>query len=524
MIHSLQELTTAARAIANGDLSVQLKRRSEHDELVMAFQHMVEVITKLVDEMNLLAADALQGKLITRGNARAFQGDFAKIVQGVNNTLDAVIAPLNMAAEYVDRIAKGEIPEKITATYQGDFNAIKKNLTLLINATEEVTRVAIAVSAGHSVGAVKQRSENDQLINALNMMIARFAEITEVAREMANGNLRVQVNVRSSDDALMSALQAMIMRLKEVITGVKGIAMNVATGSQAMSDSAGAMSQGASEQAAAAEETSSSMEEMSANIRQNAENASQTEQIALKAADDAKASGESVRETVMAMRVIVQKISGIEEIARQTHILSLNATIEAARAQEYGKSFGVVASEVRALAERSRALTLEINSTASASIATAEETGQMLMKLVPDIQRTAGLVQEISAASKEQDSGTTQINKALQQLDSVIQQNSATSEEMAATAEELSSQAEQLRQAVAFFQADEAVAEAEAAAQLSVRRPDRPQPKKKAAPLKLGKEAETKKFNGKEKISELALLNEKYPSNQDVSDADFERF
>jgi methyl-accepting chemotaxis protein len=194
---------------------------------------------------------------------------------------------------------------------------------------------------------------------------------------------------------------------------------------------------------------------MVANIRQNTDNALTTEKIAIQAANDAQESGHSVTQTVIAMREITKRISIVEEIARQTHMLSLNATIEAAKAQEHGKGFGVVAAEVRSLAERSRTAAVEINELANSSVAIAEKAGDMITKLVPDIQKTAELVQEISAASKEQNTGAEQINRAIQQLDQVIQQNSATSEEMASTAEELASQAAQLQQTIAFFQIED---------------------------------------------------------------------
>ncbi len=193
------------------------------------------------------------------------------------------------------------------------------------------------------------------------------------------------------------------------------------------------------------------MEQMAANIRQNADNALQTEKIAIKAAEDARESGRIVAETLNAMREITKRITIIEEITRQTRMLSLNATIEAAKAQEYGKGFAVVAAEVRALADRSQAAAIEINQLAGVSMAVAERAGEMLKKLVPDIQRTAELVQEISAASREQNTGADQINKAIQQLDQVIQQNSTVAEEMASMAEELASQAEHLQSAIAFF-------------------------------------------------------------------------
>jgi methyl-accepting chemotaxis protein len=193
------------------------------------------------------------------------------------------------------------------------------------------------------------------------------------------------------------------------------------------------------------------MEQMGANIKQNNDNALQTEKIALKAAEDAQEGGKAVTETVAAMKEIAGKISIIEEIARQTNLLALNAAIEAARAGEHGKGFAVVASEVRKLAERSQKAAGEISQLSASSVGIAEKAGQLLVRIVPDIQKTAELVQEISAASGEQTSGAEQINKAITQLDQVIQENAAGAEELSSTAEELNSQAEQLQTAMSFF-------------------------------------------------------------------------
>ncbi len=233
-----------------------------------------------------------------------------------------------------------------------------------------------------------------------------------------------------------------------VLQDVKAGADNVAAASQQLSSGSEQMSQGATEQAASAEEASSSIEEMNATIRQNADNSQQTEQIALKSSSDALESGKAVSSAVAAMKEIANKISIIEEIARQTNLLALNAAIEAARAGEHGKGFAVVAAEVRKLAERSQTAAAEISQLSATSVEVAERAGSMLAKLVPDIQKTAELVQEISAASKEQTSGADQINAAIQQLNQVIQQNAGSAEEMASTAEELLAQAEQQQETI----------------------------------------------------------------------------
>ncbi len=273
------------------------------------------------------------------------------------------------------------------------------------------------------------------------------------AEAIAGGDLsqRLEITLKDEIGQLANALNDMVDKLKDVVVNVQVASDNVASGSQQLSSSSEEMSQGATEQAAAAEEASSAMEEMAANIRQNADNAMQTEKIATKSADDAKTGGAAVAKTVGAMKEIAGKISIIEEIARQTNLLALNAAIEAARAGEHGKGFAVVASEVRKLAERSQHAAAEISELSSSSVEVAEQAGDMLEKMVPDIQRTAELVQEIAAASKEQDTGAEQVNKAITQLDQVIQQNASASEEMASTSEELSSQAEQLQDTISFF-------------------------------------------------------------------------
>ena len=370
----------------------------------------------LIADANMLSGAAVQGKLATRADASKHDGDFRKIVKGVNDTLDAVIGPLNMAAEYVDRISKGDIPPKITDNYNGDFNEIKNNINVLVDAMNS---------------------------------------ITDAAKQIAAGNLMVTVKTRSEQDELMKAIVQMVEKLKEIVNQVKTAVEDTATGSQRMSATSEEMSQGATEQAAAAEEASSSMEQMGSNIRQNADNAAQTEKIAQKSAQDALEGGNAVTETVKAMKEIAQKISIIEEIARQTDLLALNAAIEAARAGEHGKGFAVVASEVRKLAERSQTAAGEISKLSGTSVEIAEKAGQMLGKLVPDIQKTAELVQEISAASNEQNTGAEQINKAIQQLDQVIQQNASSSEDLSSTAEELAAQAEQLQATMSFFKLEE---------------------------------------------------------------------
>ena len=491
--------------ISRGDIPAKITDTYNGDFNVLKnnLNTCIEAVNALVADAVLLAKAAVDGKLATRADASKHQGDFRKVVQGVDDCLDAVIGPLNVAANYVEQISRGAIPAKITDTYNGDFNVLKNNLNTCIEAVNAMAADAVLLVKAAVEGKLATRADaskhqgdfrkivqgvnelldavivplnvsanyvdriskgdNPPLItdtyngdfnlikNNLNTLIVAMNEITAAAEEVANGNLTVELRERSPQDKLMQALAAMVSGLTRTVSDIRGIAGEVAAASQSISTASIQVSKGASAQAAAAEEASSSMEEMVSNIKQNADNASQTDKIANKSAKDAAESGKSVLEAVAAMKEIANKISIIEEIARQTNLLALNAAIEAARAGEHGKGFAVVAAEVRKLAERSQKAAAEINQLSATTLRVSEKSGEMLDKLVPDIQRTAELVQEISAASKEQDTGAEQINKALQQLEKVIQQNASASEEMASTTEELTGQSDQLVSALGFF-------------------------------------------------------------------------
>ncbi len=277
------------------------------------------------------------------------------------------------------------------------------------------------------------------------------------AKQLSEGDLTATVDVNQKDEIgeLAVALRFMTNKMKEVLTFVHVTTVNISTASTEMSASAQQVSQGANELASSTEEISSSIEQMSANIQQNTENAQQSASIANQLSENVGKVNQASKESVESIREIAGKITIISEIAFQTNILALNAAVEAARAGEHGKGFAVVAAEVRKLAERSRSAATEIEKLSKTSVAVSEQASQLMSQIIPEIQKTVRLVQEITAASIEQNTGTQQISNAIQQLNQVTQQNAAAAEEMATSSEELASQSEQLLETISFFKTGE---------------------------------------------------------------------
>ncbi|MDR9761393.1 methyl-accepting chemotaxis protein [Rhizobium redzepovicii] len=447
----LQQLD--ARGDQAGALALSLgELRTMTDEMGTAIAALVEIQRKGMKATAASNTELYGSTKLILGSASGFAvlialGAALWITLGINHGLRKITMVANA-------VAIGDLNQKVDVKTNDEIKDLIDTVNAMTANLRATAALADQIAMGDLSTDAKPLSDKDALGIAMQSMISNLRTTAGIADQIANGDLTVSPKPLSDKDALGLALEQMVERLRGVVADAISAAENVSSGSQELSASSEQVSQGATEQAASAEEASASMEEMASNIKQNADNAAQTEKIARQSAKDAEASGEAVSRAVDAMRTIAQKIGIVQEIARQTDLLALNAAVEAARAGEHGKGFAVVASEVRKLAERSQSAAAEISSMSSDTVTAAQEAGEMLGRLVPDIRKTAELVSEISAACREQDIGAAQINEAIQQLDKVTQQNAGASEQMSATSEELASQAEELQTSIAFFKVD----------------------------------------------------------------------
>ena len=355
--------------------------------------------------------------------------------------------------------------------YHGEGEAMQTRILAALGAMRQIVKdQAHANEAANTVNFEAARLQMIVIfvVSALAAAVSAFVIVMGISRGLkksvdmasmiAEGDLRQTAELKGNDEIsdLLKAQNEMIAKLREVVSSVNGAVRNVASGSTQMAATSEELSQGATEQASATEESSAAVEQMAANIKQSAENATLTEKMATKSADDARASGKAVAEAVQAMQTIADRIMIVQEIARQTDLLALNAAVEAARAGEHGRGFAVVAAEVRKLAERSQTAAAEISSLSASTVRTAASAGDMLLGLVPDIEKTSALVTEISVASRELATGSSQISMSIQQLDKVTQENTSAAEQLSASATELASQADALADAIGFFRVDEA--------------------------------------------------------------------
>ena len=380
--------------------------------------------------------------------------ELLKVISGTFGQMGNDIYLRNQLIDIVDQGAAADIMTQIRSALDGIRGTALGMLKAQQQSVERAAKITKQIITGGTIAAVlfTLLIAGGITWGILYQLGGEPARIEEIAQRVSEGDLDIDFDIhRGNETGVLAAMKKMVENLRGIIRDVKSASGSLANSSQELNSRSEEMSQGANEQAASAEEVSASMEEMAATIRQNSDNAMMTERIALQSAQAANEGRIAVDETLAAIQTIADKVSVIQEIARETNMLALNAAIESARAGTLGKGFAVVASEIRKLSEQTQKSSKNIMELTAAGVQVAENAGEALGKIAPDIQRTAELVQEINASSSEQNSGAGQINTAVQQLDQVIQKNAGISQEMASTAMALSGQAEHLRHVTEFF-------------------------------------------------------------------------
>jgi len=477
---SLRKAVAILDKVAAGDMSerLQVKSKDEFVQVAASLNQVADTVNELIAEAGGLTAAALAGNLGKRGEATRFKGGYHDIVAGINKTLDAVIGPLNMAAAYVDRISKGDIPPRITEAYNGDFNRLKDNLNVCIDAVKALVDDANMLAQAAVAGQLSTRAEAGRhqgdfraiiegVNRTLDLVVNPINETIAILKRMAEGDLTATMDgdYKGDFDVLKTALNDTLGSINELLGQVTVAVEQVTAGSQQVSQASQALSQGATEQASSLEEITSSITEISGQTRQNTENAVQMNGLAKSARDGADQGNAQMKDLVSAMSDInasaeeIRKIvKAIDDISFQINLLALNANVEAARAGKYGKGFAVVAEEVRNLAVRSAGSVQETNRMVNEAIANigrgnglVEVTARQLSEIVEGSAKVAVLAEEVATAGKEQAQGLEQISTGLNQIDQVTQSNTASAEESASAAEELSSQSQQLKGMLARF-------------------------------------------------------------------------
>lgn len=480
IVHAIEIMQKIAVGELEADLA-DLKRvgkRSEQDTFIPAYIGAMEAIRALIVDVDTLAKAAVDGRLTVRADATTHKGDYRKIVQGFNDTLDALIGPINVTAKYVEDISKGVIPPVITDNYNGDFNVTKTNLNSMVKMMSDLLRETDVLVKAAMGGSLATRANAQLFVGGWNELVAGINKTLDAVLEPINEaagilekvaerdmTVRMQGSYQGDHAKIKDALNSAVDNLEKALAQVSDSTGQVSGASQQIASGSQNLAQGANEQASSLEEVSASLEEMASMTRQNADNALAAKNLANEADGNTRTGLDAMTKMSSAINKIKESsdqtakiVKTIDEIAMQTNLLALNAAVEAARAGEAGRGFAVVAEEVRNLAQRSAQaakntadMIAESVRNAGDGVVIVDSVALSLDRIAGSIRKVNDLIGEIAAASKEQSQGIKEVNEAVSQMDKVTQQNAANAEESASSSEELSSQAEELQGMVAQF-------------------------------------------------------------------------